>query len=118
MIKRLLHVFFALMVASASLKAKAICSGSPCVLNTVIIASNQPHINFYIADSDTTKVKKEPGDKKKIKEIPQARRQAKPEKLLLTPIDTLSNKLKVKVPRQRRPDGLVRPPEIPRRNNN
>ena len=73
-----------------------------------------------VAAADTTKTKKqqEAEDKKKIKEIAKARRHTKPEKLAITPIDTISSKMKIKQPRQRRPDGLVRPPEIPRRNNN
>jgi len=54
-------------------------------------------------------------DKKKIKEIAKARRQPKPEKLM--PADgTTAPKQKPK--RQRRPEGLEQPPEIPRRNDN
>jgi hypothetical protein len=115
MIKRLVHIILVLIVASAPSIAKAFCTHSPCVKNT-IISLDGPQVKFDVAD--TAKVKKEPDDKKKIKEIAKARRQAKPEKLVLTPVDSLSNKPKVKPPRQRRPDGLVRPPEIPRRNNN
>ncbi len=54
-------------------------------------------------------------EKKKIKEISKAKRQAKPEK-----IDEAGNTQDVSVPvktkRVRRPEGLERPPEIPRRN--
>lgn len=115
MIRRLWHIFLVLMVASLSSTAKAICSNSPCVIKIISVNFTVP---VYPDVVDTIKVKKEPEDKKKIKEIPTARRQAKPEKLGLNPVDTLSSKTKVKPPRQRRPDGLVRPPEIPRRNNN
>jgi hypothetical protein len=64
-----------------------------------------------VADTATTKKAKqqqEADDKKKIKEIAKARRQPKPEK-----IDVNSSK---KPKRQRRPQGLEEPPEIPRRN--
>jgi len=52
-------------------------------------------------------------EEKKIKEIAKARRQPKPEK-----IDAggdASSTQKTKPKRQRRPEGLERPPEIPRR---
>lgn len=92
--------------------ANSVCGHLPYIIKiTPIVLIDAPTV------SDTTKVKKEPDDKKKIKEIPTAKRQAKPEKLVIAPVvDTLKNK--VKPARQRRPDGLVRPPEIPRRNNN
>jgi hypothetical protein len=51
-------------------------------------------------------------EKKKIKEIAKAKKLPKPEKV--EEINTKNTKPK----RQRRPDGLERPPEIPRRNNN
>lgn len=115
MIKRLLHIFLVLMIASLSSRARSFCGHSPYVIKTIPIVLDDAPPCFNVID--TTKVKKEPDDKKKIKEIPTAKRQAKPEKLVNTPVvDTLKNK--VKPVRQRRPDGLVRPPEIPRRNNN
>ena len=66
--------------------------------------------------TDTTKTKKqEQEDKKKIKEVAKAKKQPRPEK-----IETGDNPAtpKVKPKRQRRPEGLERPPEIPRRNGN
>ena len=65
---------------------------------------------------DTTKKQKQQEEEKnKIKEIQKAKRQAKPEK-----IDEDGNALDIAVPvkpkRQRRPEGMERPPEIPRRN--
>jgi hypothetical protein len=51
-------------------------------------------------------------DKKKIKEIAKAKKLPKPEKV------EDGGPKKIKPKRQRRPDGLERPPEIPRRNNN
>ena len=64
---------------------------------------------------DTTKAKKqEQDDKKKIKEVPKAKKQPKPEKV--EPANNATSKTKTK--RQRRPEGMERPPEIPRRNGN
>ena len=51
-------------------------------------------------------------EKKKIKEIAKAKKLPKPEKIEEAGVT------KAKPKRQRRPDGLERPPEIPRRNDN
>jgi len=63
--------------------------------------------------TDTTKTKKQDqDDKKKIKEVPKAKKQPKPEK-----VDQPNNAAaKTKTKRTRRPEGMERPPEIPRRN--
>ena len=53
-------------------------------------------------------------EKKKIKEIAKAKRLPKPEKVDET--GGANSNPKVKPKRQRRPPGLERPPEIPRRN--
>ncbi len=68
--------------------------------------------------ADTTKSKKqEQDDKKKIKEVANARKQPRPEKL--EPVENPDAlKAKERPKRQRRPVGLERPPEIPRRNGN
>jgi len=73
-------------------------------------------VNLLKDTSATKNVKhQDADDKKKIKEIAKARRQPKPEKL--APTDGITpNKPKQK--RQRRPEGLEQPPEIPRRNDN
>lgn len=69
--------------------------------------------------TDTTlssKSNKKPGqdDKTKIKEVTKAKKQPKPEKL--EPLDnTRAPAAKQRPKRQRRPEGLDRPPEIPRR---
>ncbi len=68
---------------------------------------------LYTILPDTSK-KHQGDDKKKIKEISKAKRQPKPEKVEETPVDASGQKPKPK--RQRRPEGLERPPEIPRRN--
>lgn len=67
-----------------------------------------------IQDSLSKKTKQQQEEEKnKIKEISKARRQAKPEK-----IDENGNEVvPVKPKSQRRPAGVERPPEIPRRNN-
>ena len=75
--------------------------------------------NPISADTSTTKNtrhQQELDDKKKIKEIAKAKRQPKPEKLGTT--DDAKTPPKPKPKRQRRPEGLERPPEIPRRNGN
>jgi hypothetical protein len=72
------------------------------------------YVNKAVTDSTTKNSKhtQETDDKKKVKEIAKARRQPKPEKL-----DANGNTTpKPKPKRQRRPEGLERPPEIPRRN--
>jgi hypothetical protein len=65
--------------------------------------------------SKSTKRQQDADDKKKIKEIAKARRQPKPEKIV--PADATPAITK-KTKRQRRPEGLEQPPEIPRRNDN
>ena len=70
-------------------------------------------------DTTTTKNAKhqqELEDKKKVKEIAKAKRQPKPEKLGTA--DDTKAPPKTKPKRERRPEGLERPPEIPRRNGN
>jgi len=70
----------------------------------------------YALQRDTTVTKnakhQAEEDKKKIKEIAKAKKLPKPEKV------EEADPKKPKPKRQRRPDGLERPPEIPRRNNN
>jgi hypothetical protein len=75
-------------------------------------ANTRYYIRYTLPLADTI-IKKQPPDEdeKKIKEISRAKRQSKPEK-----IDDANNQ--PKRPRERRPEGMERPPEIPRRNNN
>jgi hypothetical protein len=67
---------------------------------------------LYTLPLADTIIKKHPPDEdeKKIKEISKAKRQSKPEK-----IDANN---RPKPPREQRPEGMERPPEIPRRNGN
>ncbi|MGN6179049.1 MAG: hypothetical protein ACTHNW_07700 [Mucilaginibacter sp.] len=67
----------------------------------------------YTILPDTTSKKHQADEKKKIKEIARAKRQPKPEKVE-DATDASAQKPKPK--RERRPEGLERPPEIPRRN--
>jgi hypothetical protein len=60
--------------------------------------------------------KQEQDDKKKIKEVAKAKKQPKPEKIEPGDNPPATNTKRPK--RQRRPEGLERPPEIPRRNGN
>lgn len=92
-------------------------------IKVIHIQTDSALMRMRLADNetstDTTKNKKqEQEDKKKIKELAKAKRQPKPEKI--EPGDNTENsKPKTSKPkRQRRPEGLVRPPEIPRRNGN
>jgi hypothetical protein len=80
------------------------------LIDPVKIRTNKERLTGF-GLTDTTKSKKpEQDDKKKIKEIAKTKKQPKPEKLEPPANDTKRAK------RQRRPDGLERPPEIPRRN--
>jgi hypothetical protein len=71
-------------------------------------------LQYHNLPADTTlKSKKEQEEKNKIKEVAKAKRQAKPAKV---DENTPPAPPKPKPKRQRRPEGLDRPPEIPRRN--
>ncbi|MGF7040953.1 hypothetical protein [Mucilaginibacter lappiensis] len=58
---------------------------------------------------------REQDEKNKIKGVAKAKKQAKPEKVDDSGVPVVP---KPKPKRQRRPEGLERPPEIPRRNSN
>ncbi len=83
------------------------------VIHALAFAEHEVVYNLPFTDTATKKQKEE--EKNKIKEIQKAKRQAKPEK-----IDEEGNAMDITVPvkpkRQRRPEGMERPPEIPRRN--
>jgi hypothetical protein len=77
-------------------------------------------LKFISSDTTINKTAKqkqqELDEKKKIKEVAKARRLPKPEKVDESGNSSSPEKMKPK--RQRRPAGLERPPEIPRRNGN
>jgi outer membrane protein assembly factor BamA len=74
---------------------------------------------FYALQQDTIvtkgKQRQSEEDKKKIKVVAKAKKMPKPEKI--EDIDPVTLKPKQNPKRQRRPEGLERPPEIPRRND-
>jgi hypothetical protein len=95
----------------------------PCLSSAKIGASHHHAIGLEISKGigiDTPRTarqkQQELDEKKKIKEVAKAKRQPKPEK-----VDEAANSNSqptAKPKRQRRPAGLERPPEIPRRNGN
>jgi hypothetical protein len=109
MIKWIAYIGFLLIFAPIFLSAK--------------IKKHQNYVSTYTIGrgmlfaktlTDTTKTKKqEQDDKKKIKEVAKAKKQPKPEK-----VEPANSAAKPKTKRQRRPEGMERPPEIPRRNGN
>jgi hypothetical protein len=74
-----------------------------------------PSHKLIAIDTSSKKLKQQQEEEKnKIKEISKAKRQAKPEKI----DDGADDPAEVKPKRVRRPEGMERPPEIPRRNEN
>src|SRR5688572_1734527 len=109
MIKRIAYIVMLLMCASCLSFA-----GNVKVARYGSAFLYQKPSQVSPADSTSKKAKQQQEEeKKRIKEISKARRQAKPEK-----IDENGNEVAVPVkPKsQRRPVGVERPPEIPRRN--
>ncbi len=100
------YIVMFLLIAPTPSWSKAMHGGSPV-----------PFVKIHYTDryslplADTI-IKKQPPeeDEKKIKEVQKAKRQTKPEKL--------DDGQPPKRQRERRPEGMERPPEIPRRNNN
>lgn len=88
--------------------------------NRFIVISNTLEISLpgkeVLIDTINTKNTKKQDQDKKIKEVAKAKKQPKPEKL--EPADNTATPPKPKPKRQRRPEGMERPPEIPRRSGN
>jgi len=101
---------------------------APCLASAKIKNNHFKIVNIQLGVSlpgkemliDTTakksNKKQEQEDKTKIKEVAKAKRQPKPEKIESTE-HPATQKPKPRPKRQRRPEGLERPPEIPRRSN-
>jgi hypothetical protein len=109
MVKRIAYIVILLMCATGL--SFAVTVKSARYEHTFLVSKSIP----ILQDSLSKKLKQQQEEeKKKIKEISKARRQAKPEK-----IDENGNEVVVpiKPKSQRRPVGVERPPEIPRRNN-
>jgi hypothetical protein len=111
MIKRLAYIVLLLIFASGLSSAK-IRTGQ----HDLVSVNAMRFIVSTQMQKDTTKKHPQEEDQKKIKEISKAKRQAKPEKIGAT--DVVKDPKAPAKPRQRRPEGLDRPPEIPRRNGN
>jgi len=108
MIRRFAYIVLLLVLASRLSTAASVKGSGPAILFF-------PDRPYMIIDRDTLTTKKtkpQEDDKKKVKEIAKAKHQAKPEK-----VDEPAT-AKPKPKRERRPEGMERPPEIPRRNGN
>ena len=108
MIKRFAYIVLLLVLASRLSIAASARSSDLLILHF-------PGTSNIIVERDTLTTKKakpQEDDKKKVKEIAKAKHQAKPEK-----VDEPAT-AKSKTKRERRPEGMERPPEIPRRNGN
>ncbi|OOQ58451.1 hypothetical protein [Mucilaginibacter pedocola] len=114
MIKWFLYIVLLIIAVPHILSARNAPSSNKNFYSAVIPAPLYPSLQH-----DTTnkaKQRQQEEEKKKIKEVAKAKKQPKPEKV--EEIDPATGKPKAKPKRQRRPDGMERPPEIPRRNNN
>ena len=114
MLKRFVYIVLLLIFAQSLSSAKIRATG-----HDLIKGHAMRFILFVQQQKDTLNSKKhqQEEDKKKIKEISRAKRQSKPEKIDATN-NVQDTKVKAKPKRQHRPEGLERPPEIPRRNDN
>jgi hypothetical protein len=108
MLKRLAYIVLLLIFAASFSSAK---TGNLHRIPVVGYAAR------YVLATDTTKKPRAEDETKKIKEISKAKRQVKPEKIGADD-KVEDSKTKQKPKRERRPEGLDRPPEIPRRNGN
>jgi hypothetical protein len=82
-----------------------------CNKNTFTLSN----ITIFADTVSKSAKQREKDEKNKIKEVAKAKKQAKPEKVDDSGAPVVP---KPKAKRQRRPEGLERPPEIPRRNGN
>lgn len=110
MIKWFAYIVLLLIFAPSLLLAGVKNGASESVYNKSSIILPYTN-NTALADT----VSKKQDEKNKIKEVAKAKRQTKPEKVDDAGVPVIP---KPKPKRQRRPEGLERPPEIPRRNGN
>ena len=103
-----MYIVMFLLIAPTPSSAKLLSSAGK-----VPSVNKHYYIPYTLPLADTIIKKRPPDDdeKNKIKEISKAKRQSKPAK-----IDDVNTQ--PKSPRERRPEGMERPPEIPRRNGN
>lgn len=108
MMRWFVYIVMFLLIAPTPSSAKLISS------TVKVPSANKRYYILYTLPLADTIIKKHPPEeeeKNKIKGISKAKRQSKPEK-----IDDANNQPKPQ--RERRPEGMERPPEIPRRNGN
>ena len=108
MMRWFVYIVMFLLIAPTPSSAKLLSSAGK-----VPSVNKRYYIPYTLPLADTIIKKRPPDDdeKNKIKEISKAKRQSKPAK-----IDDANNQPKSQ--RERRPEGMERPPEIPRRNGN
>ncbi|MHB8206735.1 hypothetical protein [Mucilaginibacter sp.] len=114
MIKWFAYIVLLLIMTPGLSSAKKRAASCATFYNGIpLLVPGNPLIDT--TSSKNTKHQQDADDKKKIKEIAKARRQPKPEKIVIDDAPAIK---KQKPKRQRRPEGLEQPPEIPRRNDN
>jgi len=107
MIKWFAYIVLSLILIPCISTAKTHDGGDDSSIYTKSIIFNDSSFQA-VADTTLKKKQQENDNKKKIKEVTRAKPLPKPEK-----VDEDAQK---KLKRQRRPPGMERPPEIPRRN--
>ncbi|TWR24213.1 hypothetical protein FPZ42_17160 [Mucilaginibacter achroorhodeus] len=112
MTKWFLYIVLLMLFAPLSSYPEVSRAYPPSTVITTSPVSIDQNFTFQQRDTTVTKGRQKPSEeeKKKIKEIAKAKKMPKPEKIDEVKTD------KPKRQRQRRPEGLERPPEIPRRN--
>ena len=113
MLKRFAYIVLLLIFAPRL----SFAAGGNSVPNKIALLPNEPLQKVAISDTTKKQKQQQEDEKKKIKEISKAKRLAKPEKID-DDAAPVTEPAPVKTKRQRRPDGMERPPEIPRRNEN
>jgi hypothetical protein len=116
MIKRFAYIVLLLILIPCLSSAKIRFSYHLIVLKRNEINSDQSKGSIIDTTKSAKQKQQELDEKKKIKEVAKAKRLPKPEKV--DEAGNLNSQPKVKPKRERRPAGLERPPEIPRRNGN
>ncbi|WP_448697733.1 hypothetical protein ACFGVR_13280 [Mucilaginibacter sp. AW1-3] len=120
MTKRLVYILILLLFTARLSLAGTGHVGKYFQIVHLPVVKSGPSVSLGPPITDTLRVKSVPQNRmdvlgsKKIKEVARPKHQSKPEKVV-APVDTAA--LNKKAKRQRRPEGLERPPEIPRRNN-
>lgn len=111
MMKWLVYIVFLLVFAPWFSLAKINTSRHS---HAVSLSINLIDIQSQMVADTIKSVKSNGKNEPKVKEVTKAKRQPKPVKV----DDDQNTDQKEKPKRQRRPDGMERPPEIPRRNDN